>query len=482
MPSASSRSSSSSMRSSTSSTRPGRGAGVDRERPGVAERGVRRVHGVREARGPRGSPGTAGSTSRRRAPGSAPRARSGPGRCGRGCGSRGARWACSVGRRSAASGRVADDRWRALARSQLAAAGPKPRVDRADDRVVLDVARRPPPRSPAGRTARRRTPRCRRARSPRPCRSCPSLAARAGARGTAPRRRACARGRRACRRPCGSLRGSPAARPRPRRRGAPAAVSTSARMSRPSSTCRLGSRVTYAVCSCAVNAFMSPPTDSIASAISRAERVLGALEQQVLEEVRDAAQRLGLVARADADPDADADRAGLGHPLGDDAEARGQLGALDAMTAQRRSAAAAHRRCDRGPTTTVATAVVAARPPPVGLPPRRDRGRRTASRASASKESSNDTTSPRRSPPSRARCRTTAAHGRAADRRSPPPPPALVAVADRATRRELAVRVDVVDPHLDLVAEVEHVLDPVDALAAARASRCGAGRRGPGGC
>src|SRR4029453_4964727 len=36
----------------------------------------------------------------------------------------------------------------------------------------------------------------------------------------------------------------------------------------------------------------------------------------------------------------------------------------------------------------------------------------------------------------------------------------------RQAERHLAAGVDVVDPHLDLVAEVEHVLDPVDALAA----------------
>ena len=47
---------------------------------------------------------------------------------------------------------------------------------------------------------------------------------------------------------------------------------------------------------------------------------------------------------------------------------------------------------------------------------------------------------------------------------------------------DLALRVDVLDHDLDGVAQVEDVLDLVDALALARAWRCGAGRRGPGGC
>jgi hypothetical protein len=54
------------------------------------------------------------------------------------------------------------------------------------------------------------------------------------------------------------------------------------------------------------------------------------LEQQVLEEVGDAAQRLRLVTRSDADPHAHARRVGFGHSLRDDTNARSQLGALDA--------------------------------------------------------------------------------------------------------------------------------------------------------
>ena len=50
----------------------------------------------------------------------------------------------------------------------------------------------------------------------------------------------------------------------------------------------------------------------------------GALEEQVLEEVRAAVQGRGLVARPDVDPHADAGRAGAGHLLGDDPQAAGQ--------------------------------------------------------------------------------------------------------------------------------------------------------------
>ena len=52
--------------------------------------------------------------------------------------------------------------------------------------------------------------------------------------------------------------------------------------------------------------------------------LLGALEEQVLEEVRAAVQARRLVARADADPHADAGRADAGHVLGDDPQAAGQ--------------------------------------------------------------------------------------------------------------------------------------------------------------
>ena len=56
----------------------------------------------------------------------------------------------------------------------------------------------------------------------------------------------------------------------------------------------------------------------------------GALEQQVLEEVRGTGLRRGLVARADADPDAEGGRAHARDVLGDHAQPAGQHGAAHA--------------------------------------------------------------------------------------------------------------------------------------------------------
>ena len=64
--------------------------------------------------------------------------------------------------------------------------------------------------------------------------------------------------------------------------------------------------------------------------------LLGAFEQEVLEEVGRAGGGLGLVTRAHGEPHADADRPGLGHALGDDAHTRGQLGTFDAGVGQSR--------------------------------------------------------------------------------------------------------------------------------------------------
>src|SRR5262245_14053043 len=62
------------------------------------------------------------------------------------------------------------------------------------------------------------------------------------------------------------------------------------------------------------------------------------------------------------------------------------------------------------------------------------------------------------------------AHGLAGRRAALGRPAAAVALGLRRRRgqaeRHLAAGIDVVDPDLDLVAEVEHVLDPVDALPA----------------
>ena len=97
----------------------------------------------------------------------------------------------------------------------------------------------------------------------------------------------------------------------------------------------------------------------------------GALEQQVLEEVRGAVQGGGLVARADADPDADRGRADARHVLGDDAQAAGQDGAAHGGVAGvGRSRRAAGSRLPAA--RRVRGAHVVLRPPPA---PRRTRPR-----------------------------------------------------------------------------------------------------------
>ena len=53
---------------------------------------------------------------------------------------------------------------------------------------------------------------------------------------------------------------------------------------------------------------------------------LGALEEQVLEEMRDAGLRRRLVTRSGPDPEPEGHRAHRGHGLGDDPEARVELG------------------------------------------------------------------------------------------------------------------------------------------------------------
>ena len=74
----------------------------------------------------------------------------------------------------------------------------------------------------------------------------------------------------------------------------------------------------------------------------------GALEQQVLEEVRAAVQGRRLVARADADPDPDAGRPDAGQLLGDDAQPAGQDGTPDPrgdLRRRRRSPSAGSAWC-----------------------------------------------------------------------------------------------------------------------------------------
>ena len=71
-----------------------------------------------------------------------------------------------------------------------------------------------------------------------------------------------------------------------------------------------------------------------------------ALEEEVLDEVRDAGARVRLVARAGADPEAERDRAHAGDALGDDALAGRKLGEL--VLRHRRIVGATERGQTRG--------------------------------------------------------------------------------------------------------------------------------------
>ena len=69
--------------------------------------------------------------------------------------------------------------------------------------------------------------------------------------------------------------------------------------------------------------------ESTERAMSSAERVRGALEQHVLDEMRDAVLLRRFAARAGADPDADRDGAHVRHGFGDHADAVGERGHFD---------------------------------------------------------------------------------------------------------------------------------------------------------
>ena len=139
----------------------------------------------------------------------------------------------------------------------------------------------------------------------------------------------------------------------------------------------------------------------------------GALEQQVLEEVRRAVVAVGLVARADADPGADGRRAQAGHVLGEHPDPAGQDG-----------------------TTHDGVAVL-----PDGLlgcPA--DPGGRAG--GPAARQASTGSVAP------------SAGVG------------GLGALLDDRVQRQLAARVDLADLDLDLLADGQDVLDVLDALAA----------------
>ncbi len=148
-------------------------AGVDADRAGAVERDPVRVRRSTRGRASRAPPGTGATTSRRRAPGSRPRARSGPDRRARSARTPRTRWACSVERRSLEDRlgrreRRVDPRRAVAARPRRAA----PRRARPCGRA-RGCPRRRPRRSRAG-SAPGGTPRSRRARRPRSSPGVPS--------------------------------------------------------------------------------------------------------------------------------------------------------------------------------------------------------------------------------------------------------------------------------------------------------------------
>ena len=154
-----------------------------------------------------------------------------------------------------------------------------------------------------------------------------------------------------------------------------------------------------------------------------------------------------LVARAGPDPEPERDRAHGGHCLGDDPDARVELGQLVLVLAPELLRAVAAE--SRSPRSAVAAGAASRRPP---------RRRRRARRVRRGRHG----------------------HRRRGHRGPPPPPPpppvptvasssadlpAIVGVVGQAQADAAALAVDLDHADLDLVAAVEDVLDRVDALA-----------------
>ena len=167
---------------------------------------------------------------------------------------------------------------------------------------------------------------------------------------------------------------------------------------------------------------------------------LGALEQQVLEEVRDARLRRRLVARAGPHPEPERDRAHRGNLLGDDPDARVELGAARRPRAGRVTA----RALAAGASRPRAAAASAARPPLAVATAAATAVAAVAAAAAAAASSGR-------------RCRRSLQLlGRLArDRR----------VVGEAQADPAALAVDLDHGDVDLVARREHVLDRVDPLA-----------------
>ena len=222
---------------------------------------------------------------------------------------------------------------------------------------------------------------------------------------------------------------------------------------------RSSTRVYSEVASLSVPALISAPIASKIWSISSEPIALGAAEQHVLEQVRDARLLVGLHRRARADPEAERHRAHGSHALGDHPHAgvkRGYPMLAHLIAGARRVAAAAPR--------AIASAIRGADGPSRAR--RRDADRRRRSRPL------------RRPPPSRGGRAAAAAAGAdagelldglAGDLR----------VLGEAQADATALAVDLDHAHVDLIALVEHVLDGLHALARARRWRCAAGRRCP---
>ena len=144
------------------------------------------------------------------------------------------------------------------------------------------------------------------------------------------RRRGCARRRRGRRRASRSRRGSRRARPRRRSAAISEEVTMSPSTSTASGRSSSRTRAWKQVYSLAVKALNSPPTASSATEMSSAERSGVPLNSRCSRKCEQPCSARRLVARADADPDADAGRADAGHLLGDDPQAAGQDGTPDA--------------------------------------------------------------------------------------------------------------------------------------------------------
>ena len=200
--------------------------------------------------------------------------------------------------------------------------------------------------------------------------------------------------------------------------------------------------------------------------MSRADARAGALEQQVLEEVR----------RTRRAPAARRGRRRRPRSRGVTDRASGIRSVTTRRPFDSQWSDCVARCRQRRPSLASAPRRRARPPPPPATARRGRRHRRLASagprspnssRTSASKLSSNETSS---SPLLGAGCRSLAAAAgprlTTLRSRTTPPPPTRRRAPTVGLQRHLAVRVDVVDPDLDLVAEVEHVLDLVDALAA----------------